>query len=104
MNPALVLEPMERRIEGPLPDLQRVLRYLLNALRNAPSMHGLKGQCPQDEQIERPLKQIGGHLHLGTQQENEAISCRMSRGRIQVMLADVDLLHLTDAFGRLLQQ
>jgi hypothetical protein len=55
-NPALVFQSVKCRIEGALSDLQHNFGYLLNALRDTPAMHGLKGQRPQDKQIERSLE------------------------------------------------
>src|SRR5215471_15917670 len=58
VDQALLLEPMQRRIERSLVYLQDVIRYLLDALGNTPSVHWSLGEGPQDQEIQGPLQQI----------------------------------------------
>src|SRR5438105_1309472 len=62
-QPSLLLEPMKRGIERPLGDLQRVLADLLDPLRDGPPVFGFEGHGFEDEEIERPLDQIGRPAH-----------------------------------------
>src|ERR1700738_3925091 len=48
----LQFEPMKRRIERSLSDLQCFFRQLLDALSDAPSMHRLQRQRFQDQEIQ----------------------------------------------------
>src|SRR5262245_56404909 len=63
LDPALVLEPMEGRIERALVDLQDVSRNLLDALGDGPAVLGVLLQRAQDQQIERAGQQIGRSRH-----------------------------------------
>ena len=58
IDPALLLQAMERRVERPLVDPQDVARDLLDALRDAPAVHRLERQRLQDEHVERALQEI----------------------------------------------
>ncbi len=39
----------ESVVERPLPKLKRIFRHLLNSLCDAPAVHGLQRECPQDQ-------------------------------------------------------
>src|SRR6476661_4071260 len=54
----LVLEPVERRIERSLVDLEQIAGHLLDALGHAPPMLGPQAQSLQDQQIESALQKI----------------------------------------------
>jgi len=56
LNPALVLKPVERGIEGPLSNLKGVLGYLADSLCNTPSMHGRKCERSQNKQIQSSME------------------------------------------------
>jgi hypothetical protein len=58
-QPAATLQAVQRRIERALPDLERVLRDLLEALDKGVSVDGFEGGDLQDEHIERALKEVG---------------------------------------------
>ena len=58
LDPALLLEPVERRVEGPLIDLEDILRHLLQALGDAPSMHVARRQRAENEEVERALEEV----------------------------------------------
>src|SRR3954462_2409722 len=63
LDPALVLETMEGRIERALVDLQDVSRNLLDALGDGPAVQGILLQRAQDQQIERAGQQIWRSRH-----------------------------------------
>src|SRR5262245_57508925 len=63
LDPALVLETMEGRIERALVDLQDVPRNLLDALGDGPTVQGILLQRAQDQQIERAGQQVGRSRH-----------------------------------------
>src|SRR6476469_3793750 len=71
LYPPTALEPMERRIERPLLDSQRVAGELLNALGNRPSVLGTEADGLQDQQIKRALRKI--HAPLSLRQENRSV-------------------------------
>jgi hypothetical protein len=60
LDPALVFEPMESRIERALLDLQDVARQLLDPFREGPAMLRLELQRFQNEEVERPLNEVDG--------------------------------------------
>jgi hypothetical protein len=57
---------MQRRIKRALMDLQHFVRNLTNALRDAPAVHGLERECPQNQEVEGALDQVGWLSHLGS--------------------------------------
>ena len=63
LNQTLPLQPVERRIERALPELQHALGPLLNPLGDAPPVHRLELQRPEHEHVERALQEIS--LFLG---------------------------------------
>src|SRR5262245_36555506 len=63
LDPALVLEAMEGRIQRALIDLQDVLGNLLDALGDGPAVQGILLQRAQNQQIERAGQQIGRSRH-----------------------------------------
>src|SRR6187549_3405176 len=58
LDEATTLEAVQCRIERTLWDLQRGSRDLVQSLGDCPTMHCLKRQCLQDEQVERALGEI----------------------------------------------
>lgn len=52
-NPALLFKPIERRVERSLLYLERLLRDLLNALRDGPPVLRLEGQGLEDQGFSR---------------------------------------------------
>src|SRR5690606_35969118 len=65
-DPPPVLEAVKRRVEGALVDPQHVARELLDALGDAPPVHRLQRQGPQDQEVQRALEQVGPRLrHTG---------------------------------------
>src|SRR5689334_15072155 len=58
-DPALLLEPVQGRVERPLVDGQHVLRELLDPLRDAPAVHRAGRERLQDQDVQGPLQQIG---------------------------------------------
>src|SRR4051812_31191049 len=65
---------MQCGVERSLVDLQDVARDLLNALRDAPTVHGLEREGLEDEHVERPLQDVGV---VG---RHPRLSCRASTG------------------------
>jgi len=49
---------MKGWIERSLLDLQNLVRNLLDALRNSPSMLRFQSECLQDQKIQRSLREI----------------------------------------------
>ena len=64
LNPILLLEAVERRIERSLIDLKHILRNMLDTLRDTPAVHRTESQGLQNQEIQGPLQQITlGFLH-----------------------------------------
>src|SRR5215475_138713 len=66
-DPALVFQPVQRRIERALVDVQHARGRLLYPLRDAPAMHRLQRERLQNQHVERALQEIGlrfGHWLL----------------------------------------
>src|SRR5687768_505143 len=65
---AVLLEALERRVEGALVHLQHAVGDLLDALADPPAVHGLERERLQDEQVERAAEDVrrraGGHGRL----------------------------------------
>jgi len=55
-DPAFRLQPMERRIQGPSLDLEKVFRSPLNALRDRVAVGGSGEECAEDQEIERSFQ------------------------------------------------
>src|SRR5215471_14604705 len=62
-NPALLLQPVERRVQRPLPHRQGVAGQDLNALRDSPPVQRLARDGLEDQEIERALEQVGRFRH-----------------------------------------
>src|SRR5690348_7898191 len=62
-NPALLLQPVERRIQRAVGDLQSIFADLLDAFSNRPAVLGLDRNRLQDEEIESALNEAGGAAH-----------------------------------------
>ena len=58
LDPVLMLQAMESRVEGALVDLQDVLRNLLDAFRDRPAVQGTGLQRPEDQQVERARQDV----------------------------------------------
>jgi hypothetical protein len=58
VDPPLLLEAVQRRVERPLVHAQHITRDLLDALRDAPPMHRLERERLQDQHVQRALQQI----------------------------------------------
>src|SRR6185312_15401198 len=65
-NPALLFQPVQRRIEGSLLHLQHLAGNLLDAFGNRPAVHRLQRDGAQDEEVERALYQIIWFAHTMT--------------------------------------
>ena len=59
LDPSFLFEAMERGIERALGNLQHVAGDLLDALRDRPAVHRSRGECAENEQVQRALQQIG---------------------------------------------
>jgi hypothetical protein len=57
-NPASRLQPMERRIQGPSLDLEKVFRGPLNGLPDRVAVGGSGEKCAEDQEIERASQQL----------------------------------------------
>ena len=55
---------MQRRIERTLMDLQDSVRNLTNALRDAPAVHGLERERPQNQEVKSALDEVGWFSHV----------------------------------------
>src|SRR5580698_6337960 len=58
LDQAAALEPVQGRIQGALLDAQHIARHLLYAFGDGPAVLRTKGDCSEDEQIQRPLWKI----------------------------------------------
>ena len=87
-DPAALDQPVQRRIERPLLDLQHVVRIALDGLGDGVAVRRPEQQRAQDQQVERALQQFDAVASslvdiLG---EAYARSGRMSRGgRCQIV-------------------
>src|SRR4051812_23675894 len=57
-DPPLMLEPLQRRIQGPLLHQQDVVGELPDARGDRPPVHRLEGQRLENEQIQRALDEV----------------------------------------------
>src|SRR5678815_1076375 len=85
LDPRLLLEPLQRRIERALSHPEQVLGLLLNELAQGPPVHGPSGERSQDEEIECAAEEIGflsGHgvpnLELSSSDTKLGPCCRKS--------------------------
>ena len=58
LDPALMLETMQGRIQRTLVNLQHIARHLANAPRDGPAVLGLQLQRLQNQQVERALDEV----------------------------------------------
>src|SRR3954471_1925011 len=58
LDPALLLETVERGVERSLVHLQHVLGQLLQPLRDAPAVHVAGGKGAENQQVEGALQQV----------------------------------------------
>ena len=73
-DPALMLEPVQRRIERPLLDAQQLVGNLLDALGDRPAVHRLERDGAQDQEIEGALDEVGLVAH-----EASLVDCQGER-------------------------
>jgi hypothetical protein len=59
LDPAAVLEPVERGVKRPLVHLEDVAGPLADALGDAPAVQRAERHRLEDEQVERALEQVG---------------------------------------------
>src|SRR5271165_1241833 len=62
-NPAILFELVQSWIQRALAYLENVAGHLPDALRNRPSVHRLKRDCFQNQQVECALHEIGWLAH-----------------------------------------
>ena len=62
-EPALLLQPMERRVQRALRDLEDFSAGLFDAGGDRPAVHRLEGEGSENEEIEGALEEIGGFAH-----------------------------------------
>ena len=82
IDPSLLLEAMECRIERPLIDAQDVLRDLLDAQRDSPAVHRLERQGLQDEHVERSLQEILFLTGHGAILRGRLVECQEERSAL----------------------
>src|SRR6267378_3236457 len=63
-NPSALDQPVQRRIQRSLLDLQHIIRIELNSLGNGMPMRRPQSQRPQNQQVERSLQQFNPFLAL----------------------------------------
>src|SRR5262245_46030239 len=63
VDPALLFALVERGIQRALADAQLLAGHLPDALRDRPAVHRLERQHAKDQQVERPLHEIGWLAH-----------------------------------------
>jgi hypothetical protein len=56
-NPALILQPVQGRVERPLIGLEHVARQELQSLRDAPAVHRFILEGTEDEEVEGALEE-----------------------------------------------
>ena len=65
-DPALLFEPVERRVQRTLANGEDIAGQDLDSLGDAPAMEGLAGDGLQDEQIQGSLEKVGWFGHADT--------------------------------------
>src|SRR5688572_22392354 len=60
LDPPLLLPPLQRRIEGSLPDLERILRELFEPLGYPPAVHRRERKCLEDQQVQGSADDVLG--------------------------------------------
>jgi hypothetical protein len=58
LDPAATLQPMESRVDRSLPNMKRRARNLMKPLGNCPPMPRLEGECFEDQQFQRALREF----------------------------------------------
>src|SRR5687768_12460791 len=87
VDPAALLEPDEGGVDGTLAYLERVLRELLDAVSETPSVHRRERERLENEQVEGALQDLfiaGGFGQAASSRVSGGrfyLSYRMSRGR-----------------------
>ena len=83
LDPAAVLESLERRIERALIDVEASVGDLLDAKSDAPPVHGFEGEGFQDEEVDAAAEGVG---LLGVARGHVAALLLKSRGVLHVLL------------------
>jgi hypothetical protein len=60
LDPPLIFEALQRRVERPLLDQQDVARQLTDTARDRPAVQRFEGQRLEDQQVERALDEVDG--------------------------------------------
>jgi hypothetical protein len=63
-HPSLMLQAVQRRVERSRTHLEDFAGDLLDAKRDAPSVHRLEGDGFQDQEIQRALEQVSRFAHV----------------------------------------
>src|SRR5678816_56399 len=91
VDPLLLLEALEGRIQRPLVDLEHAVGRLLDTLGDPPAMHRREGERPQNEQVDRAAERLVGrfaHKDLRFRQKKvAAASLEVKRRRSATWLA-----------------
>src|SRR4051812_5999270 len=61
---AVILQPLQGRVQGALVDFDQAGRVRLDVLADPPSMLWLPGQCLEDEEVERTTQGVRGGSHV----------------------------------------
>ena len=77
-DPALMLEPVQGRVERALVDLEHVLGNVLDALGDRPAMERVLLQRAKDQQVQRSGEQIWGAGPLVSTDDTIGSWCRLS--------------------------
>jgi len=62
LEPAAVLQAIERRVERSLPDLKRIFGDLTEALDNGVAVDRFEGGDFENEHVERAVEEVGGFM------------------------------------------
>jgi len=65
-NPALLLQLVQRRVQGTIAHLQYIARNLFQALANSPAVQRLQGENLQYEKVQGALDKIRWFAHFPT--------------------------------------
>src|SRR6266849_3951986 len=62
-DPSLVLQPVQRRVQGTLLNLQPIFRNLLDAQQNAVAVQRAEGNSLEDQHVQRALQKVELFVH-----------------------------------------
>src|SRR5687767_6336111 len=85
-NQVLPFEPVQRRIERALPQLEHALRPLFDALGDAPPVHRLELERLEHQHVERALQEVAfvGHVvPFDRRKKCNLSSFRLSKGDLR---------------------